>query len=133
MAEDIVELTDRAFEALNRRDLDAVLEVFDPEAEFGSLIAESEGAVYHGHDGIRQRWGEVANSLGGINFRIEGRRAIDDERVVLKLKVSGEVTGVAVEQAMWAAIEGRDGKAVWWRVYRTEDEALARLEERRAG
>jgi ketosteroid isomerase-like protein len=52
-----VELLDRSYDALNRRDLDAYLALIDPEAEFTPRISQLEGgSVYRGHDGVREWW-----------------------------------------------------------------------------
>jgi ketosteroid isomerase-like protein len=130
--EDIAELGRRAYDALNRRDLDAFLALADPDVEVVSLIAEAEGAVYHGHDGIREWWEQVVNSLGGIRFKEEAVRATSDKGLLIELVVTGEAGGVEVEQRMWQAVEVRNGLALWWQAFRTEDEALAALAERAA-
>jgi hypothetical protein len=38
--------------------------------------------------------------------------------------MSGVTEGVEVTQTMWQAAVVRDGKLVWWGIFRTEDEAL---------
>ena len=50
--------------ALNHRDFEGFIAGIAEDAEFRSLLAESEGEVYHGHEGVRRWWMEVAQSLG---------------------------------------------------------------------
>jgi len=58
MSQENVESVYRAFDAFNRRDLDAYLEPLDPAVEFRSLLIDMENS-YHGHEGIRRNWQEV--------------------------------------------------------------------------
>ena len=50
-----VELHHRAIDASNRRDLDGLLVVMDPEVASNPRLASFEGS-FHGHDGIRSWW-----------------------------------------------------------------------------
>ncbi len=45
--------------AFNARDVDTMLERFDPDVEWRPLRSETEGA-YRGHDGIREWIAETA-------------------------------------------------------------------------
>lgn len=132
MPESLTETVDRAYAALNRRDLDAFLGFAHEDVEVISLIAESEGAVFHGHDGLREWWHQVAGSMGELTFVNEGSQELDDEHVLIRLRVTGDVNGVEIEQLMWHAIEIRDEKGTWWQAFRTEEEGLEALEARRA-
>ena len=61
MSQENVELIQRAFEAFNRRDLDAFLELMAPEVEFTPYERALEGlGPYRGHDGVRTWWEEVS-------------------------------------------------------------------------
>ena len=123
MSREHVGLVEAAYAAVDRDDIDALLALVHPEAEFRSLIAESEGLVYHGHEGVREWWDTVAHSLGGLRFereRIEGAR----DAGVTRLLIVATHEGVEVPQRMWNAWRVRDGLIVWWAVFRTEAEAL---------
>ena len=121
-------MVESAYDALNRRDLEAFLALSDPEVEVVSLIAESEGGTYRGHAGVREWWRDVAGSLGGIQFEAEEIRELDDETLLVRVRTAGEVADVQVEQVMWQAIAIRDGLALWWQPFRSEQEALEGLE-----
>jgi ketosteroid isomerase-like protein len=43
----------RAYEAFNRRDIDAVLAHLDPDVKWPNVL---EGKVLHGHDAVRDYW-----------------------------------------------------------------------------
>ena len=55
MSQENVELTHRATDAFNRRDLGAFLALMDDDVEYVPRAVAMEGS-YHGHDGIRRWW-----------------------------------------------------------------------------
>ena len=55
MSQENVELARRSYDAVNRRDLDALLALMDEEVEAVSRIVAVEGGL-HGHAGIRRWW-----------------------------------------------------------------------------
>ena len=128
-----VELARRAYDAINRGDLEGFVSLIDPDVEFGSLIAEAEGKTYRGHDGVRQWWGDVAQALGGLDFQVHEIRAVGEDGVLAKLVVKGEAGGVPVEQTMWQAARVGERGPFWWQGVRTEEEGLAEIERRRPG
>ncbi len=130
MSQENVELLKDAFAAISRSDLNGLLSLTDPEVEFHSLIAEAEDRTYRGHDGVREWWEQVKGSLGGLRFEAEAIR-IEGDWAVVKVLVTSRMGDVAVPQRMWQATRARNGKAIWWGIYRTEAEALeaAGLEE----
>jgi ketosteroid isomerase-like protein len=122
MSRESVELMEAGYAAISRGDLDAFLALADPEIEFHSLIAEAEGRTFRGHDGVREWWHAVIESL---NIR-PGPEEIESfrDRGVTRMRLSGTIAGVEVPQRMWMAWRVREGKIVWWTTYRTEAEAL---------
>src|SRR5215207_6888067 len=57
MSQENVERLYRAYDAFNRRDLDAYPALMDPEVELTPRIMELEGGSYYrGHDGVREWW-----------------------------------------------------------------------------
>jgi ketosteroid isomerase-like protein len=59
MSRENVERAHRAFDALNRRDLDAFLKLMNPEVETNSTIGPMEGHSYRGHHGVRDWWRDL--------------------------------------------------------------------------
>lgn len=128
MADTNRELAERGYAALNAGDLEAFLEIVHPEVEFGSLVAEAEGRSYRGHEGVREWWGSVRDSMRGLHFEVQDMRDFGD-RMVTQVRVTGEVGGVEIPQGMWQALRVRDGRPVWWQTFRTEGEAMRAVEE----
>ena len=111
-----------AYEAISRDDVEAFLALADPDVEFNSLI---EGRSYRGHEGIREWWNNVIKSLGGVDLDLEEVFDFEDHGYV-KMTATG-ASDVGLPQAIWQAIRIEDGKAVWWGIFPTEDEARRAL------
>jgi ketosteroid isomerase-like protein len=123
MSEENVALLRRGYAAVNRGDIDGLLDAVHPDVEFTSLIAEAEGEIFHGHDGVRRWWNEVVLPLGGLHGDPEEVRDFDDT-VIARVLGTYRPRGVEVRQTVWNVVRFRDGKAAWWRFFRTEQEAL---------
>jgi len=88
------------------------------------MVAEAEGTTYRGHPGAREWWTTVRAAIAGAQWEfidLEEQGAFG----VIRVRVSGSIRGVPVEQAMWQAVELRDGKAGWWAFFREEADARA--------
>jgi len=133
MSEENVKQTRRAYEALNRRDLNAFLEMMDPDVEFTSRTVQVEGdPSYRGHDGIRQWWKDLLAVFP--DFKIEILEVRDlGERTIFRAEIQGRDADRdgPFGQEIWQANEWRNGRLVWWHTFDTEAEALevARLLE----
>ncbi len=132
MSESDIEIAKEAWGALQARDLDGFLELMDPEIEFNSLVAEAEGGTFRGHDGVRDWWNRVRQSLGGLRYDIGQPLDLGDGLVLTRVVISGTIADVEVPQEMWNLAEVRNGKAAWWAVSRTQQEARDDAEARRA-
>ena len=125
MSQENVELARRAFDAFNRRDLDAFLALMDADVRAVPFAAAIEGD-YLGHDGIRRWWENLLGvfpdfKLGAVEVRDFG------DMTVASVRNRGRATGsdILMDQTLWQVAEWRDGKAVWWSSLGSEAEALA--------
>ena len=125
-----VELARRLYAALSRGDIEAFIDQIDPEVEFRSLIAEAEGKVYRGHQGMREWWADVGQSLGVLEYEPEEFRAVGEDGLMIRVRVKGEVRDLPIEQTMWQVARVGEQGPFWWQTFRSEDEALAELERR---
>ena len=119
----------RMYAALNQRDLASFLEGVAEDVEFRSLVAEAEGEVFRGHEGVRQWWTQVAQALGGLGFELQQFNE-EGDGLVTKIRVRGNVGATGIEQTMWQGVILRGQQAVWWQTFRSEDEAWAAVRER---
>ena len=128
MASHNVEMLKRGYVAFQNRDFDELVAVTHPEIEFTSLIRESEGAVYRGHQGVREFFESLLEVLPDWIPVLDSYEDHGD-RMLAKATIHASPPGgdVPMEQVMWQAIRLRDGLAIRWDFFRTEDEARAAL------
>ena len=123
----IADLLHEAADALNRGDLEAYLALIDPEVEFTSLIAEAEGETFHGHEGVRHWWRDIRGAFDEARWEFVDIHQLGEEKAVSYMRITGVLSGVPVEQAMWQSIVMRNGRGIWWRFFRSEEEAREAL------
>lgn len=128
MSQENVDAFGRVLEAYNRRDLDALLELFDPSVEIQPLTLAMfgrEGAVYRGHEGIREFVQEVDEVMSQL--RVEQLEIRDlGERIVAngRLHARGRASGAEVESPVGWLVEFREGRVIRMTDYPDPREAL---------
>ena len=124
MSQENVDLTYRAFDAFNRRDLDASLALTDDDVEAVPRAARMEGS-YHGHEGVRRWWDDLLSAIPDFNVEVGEVRAYGDLTVApLHLRGHGAGSDVPLDATVWYVGRWRRGKCVWWRTFDTQAEAL---------
>ena len=124
MSQENVELTRRAFQAFNERDIDAVLAGLHDEVEAFPRLAAVEGG-YRGHDGVRRWWAQLLGVFPDFQAEIlEVRDLGEFILVALHLRGRGSGSDTPVDATVWHVNQFRDGKVIRWRVYTSESEAL---------
>jgi ketosteroid isomerase-like protein len=125
MSQENVELVHRAFNAFNRRDLDAFLKLQDPEVETVTQLVSVEAHTYHGHDGVRDWWRDLFAIFPDFSAEILDTRDLG-EFVIAHVRRHGQGldSGTPFEDTLWQASEWRHGKVVWWQMFESEAEAL---------
>jgi ketosteroid isomerase-like protein len=126
MSEENVQLLHQAFDAFNRRDLDAFLALCDPDLEFISYLAQVEGGgSYRGHDGVRDWCERLFDVYPDFKAEIEEARDLGDRTITqARIHAHGVESDAAVDQIVWQVVEYRHGKATRWRFVSNEAEAL---------
>ena len=124
MSQENVELTHQGYDAFNRRDSAAFLELMDGDVEALSRLAAMEGG-YHGHDGIRRWWQNLLDAIPDFTLEVVEVRELGDVTLT-KMHTSGHGadSDSPLEETVWVAIRWRDKKVVWWGAFATEAEAL---------
>jgi ketosteroid isomerase-like protein len=124
MSQENVDLAYRAFDAVNRRDLDALLALMDEDVDAVSRTVAMEGGL-HGHDGMRRWWENWLDVFPDYNIEVVEVRDLGDLTVAaLRGLDHGAGSDVPFEDTIWHASRWRRGKCVWWRTFPTFDEAL---------
>jgi hypothetical protein len=124
MSQENVEAFKRAVNALNRRDLDACLELADPQVEGVPALVAIEGA-YRGHDGMRRWWDNVLDVFPDFILEVAEVRDLGDVTFGrLGYRARAADSDAPVGAQLWMVVRWRRGKSVWWGTFRTEAEAL---------
>jgi ketosteroid isomerase-like protein len=125
MSQENIELHQRAFDAFNRRDLDAFLALADRSIELTPLNLELEGGFYRGHDGVRSFWNDYLTVFPDFSVELDEVRDLGDVTVA-RVRLRGHGTGseVPFEQPIWQVAKWRRKNCVWWHSFRSEDDAL---------
>ncbi|HEU0023632.1 MAG TPA: nuclear transport factor 2 family protein [Thermoleophilaceae bacterium] len=124
MSQENVDLTRRAFQAFDERDLEALLAILDDHVVAFPILAGMEGG-YHGHAGIRRWWAALLGTFPDFRAEVlEVRDLGDSTLAVLRLRGRGAESDTPVDARAWHVTEIRHGKCIGWRVYSSETEAL---------
>ena len=124
MSQENVELSDRATDAFNRRDLGAFLALMDDDVEYVPRAVAMEGS-YHGHDGIRRWLENVFDVWPDLTTQLVEVRDLGDLTVAaVHFRGQGAGSDIPWDETFWQVARWRRGRCVWWRNFGSGDEAL---------
>ncbi len=130
MSEHNVELTRRATEAFNARDIEAFIVYCDPSIEFNTAFGTAvAGDALRGHDGLR-RWHRDAEDVWGDEIRVEPEAYFDLSEQTLAfyvLRGRGRHSGAEVAMPIALVATWRDGVMVDMKGYVHREDALSAL------
>jgi ketosteroid isomerase-like protein len=126
MSQENVKIVQRAYDALRREDWDTYAALHDPECViFPRTLGVEGGVPYRGHEGLHTFWTDIRGSFADWLPEIEEARDFGDTVVVkAHFRARGKDSGVALDEVIWQAIKIRGGRATWWMVCNSEQEAL---------
>jgi ketosteroid isomerase-like protein len=126
MSEESVELVYLANDAVNRRDLDALLALADPNVEYSPLIRALEGGrALRGHAGVRSWWKNMLGIAPDFSTQVEDVRDLGDLTVArVRLRGHGIASGASIDRQAWQVAEWRQAKCVRWLTFDSEATAL---------
>ena len=128
MSEENVEVMRRGFEAGNRRDIEAMLDVLDPEVEWHSALVmslEGEAAVYRGHEGIREFFRALDELFDKLHADYPEIRDLGDRVVGIgRISMRGKGSGAETESPIGTVVDFKNGKAIRVRTYLDLKDAL---------
>ena len=115
----------RFYDAVNRRDLDALLAMTDEDAELLSILVSVEGG-YHGHAGFRRWWENVFDNFPDYMIHVGEVRDLGDDQTLAAIRLRGHGAGsdVPIDQSLSQLIQWREGKAIRVESFRSETDAL---------
>src|SRR5271155_3367489 len=125
---DLAELTRLVFEAVNQRDIDAVMSFFAPDAV---LDGRAAGGLYEGRAAIRGFLEEWFSFFAELRFQVEEFVVLDDGVVLAVVNQEGRPVGVdgqVHQREGWAFCWSADGLLVRVTPHADVDEAHAAAE-----
>ena len=126
MSEANVEIAKRANDALNRRDVDALMEFATPDIEFNSAMSGTvAGGSLRGREGIEALFADIRDTWEEHRMVIEVIRDLGDRVLGLgRLEGRGKASGVSVDVPLAVIGDFRDRKVWRTRTYLDHGEAL---------
>jgi ketosteroid isomerase-like protein len=128
MSEQNVDVGRGLIDAVNRRDLDAFLELVRPDVEWD----DSEGwpgirGIYRGPDGVRDWWERFLEVWESVEVHVEEAAAAPDDRVLLQVSGAfrGGASGVQTEVRAWEVLWIVDGQVARRQLTWSREEGLA--------
>jgi ketosteroid isomerase-like protein len=128
LSDENVKAFNRGVDAINRRDVDALLTVLDPDVEWREVFNEMLGGqatVYRGHEGIRKLLDDLYGTFGEIDCRYPDVRDLDKQVLGLgSLRARGGGSGAEIESPLASLTDFANGRAVRIRTFLDHSEAL---------
>jgi ketosteroid isomerase-like protein len=123
---DNVALVMRSFEAMGAWDVEALLQLYDPEVEFLPLTGTRvESGGYRGHEGVRAYLAEARDLWDVLQPVGEVFTDVGDHVLVTgRCRVRGRVSGAESNPACAWVVGVRDGVIVSHRTCQSYEEAL---------
>ena len=126
LSEENVKRVRAAYEALGRKDTDAVIELLDPAVEFRNPDYAMEAGTRHGHEGVRKAFETGWEVMEDMRWDIEEVLDHGDVIVVVgRFSGRGRTGRVPVETRFGHVLELRDGKATSIAWFQDPAEAFA--------
>jgi ketosteroid isomerase-like protein len=121
-----VQVARQSFERICARDIEALLELYDPAIDFEPLTGmQVESGGYHGHAGVRRYLEEAAQVWEEMLPHADDVRAVGDDVVILGgCAVRGRGSGAISDEPMAWVLTMRNGRVVRHRAFRSRSDAL---------
>ena len=116
----------RAVDAFNRRDVEGLVALCDPQIELHSAVTTT---LYHGHAGVR-KWNRDLEEAFGAEIWIEPEVYFDLGEHTLTFHLlhgRGRHSGADIAERFAHVHRWRNGLTVWFKAYAHQDDALRDL------
>jgi ketosteroid isomerase-like protein len=110
VSDDAVAVVRRWFDALQRGD--PAPELCDAEIEIRNWAEFPIPGPYHGHDGLKRWWDDVAEVFEEFQWTLKSVEPIGEDRYLTVQRIAGRFrhTGIETDAAWGAIVTVRDGK-----------------------
>jgi ketosteroid isomerase-like protein len=121
MSQENIDRVKSGFDAHNRGDLDALVELYAPDAVFETLLLGTR----HGNEAIREIYEENQKTLSGYDVvPVELIDVGDRVVVVVQMLGKGAVSEIALDEGFAFVFTLKDGRVVREQAFRNREEAL---------
>jgi ketosteroid isomerase-like protein len=125
MSRENVELAREVLAALGMRDPARLIALSDPEVEWHSFFALSEGGVYRGHDGTRRYLSDLTDAWEIGRAEVDDALGIADVAVLVgRIHYRGRGSGVESTSPAGWMLKFRNGKVLRFRAFAEPAQAL---------
>jgi len=125
MSQENVEIARRWVGAYNRRDFDGLIGLTDPGVVLDNSNAAFDGAVYRGHDGVREWWSWVRGMWKRQDIQPQEFIPVGEDQVIVPVQlVSVGRDDVETVARGAGLISVRDGKVTQLKTFQSKAEAL---------
>ena len=119
----------RGIDAFNRRDVEGVLEVLDPDIEWHDIFTVmlgGETTVVRGHEGVRGLMRDQDEVFAEFHAEYSEIRDLGERVVALGvLRTRGRESGAETRSPVGAVLDFEDGRAILVRTFLDRSETLA--------
>jgi ketosteroid isomerase-like protein len=123
-----IETTQRAGEAIRRRDLEALRELLARDCEIVPIRADVEDTVFRGPDAVPQWFAITDEAWESVTGEVESRREGPDWVLsFIRLRARGRESGAQLDVPAATIYRFRDGLITAIRVYTSRADGLADL------
>jgi ketosteroid isomerase-like protein len=116
MSQENVDAFKRVIEALNRRDIEALLEWYDPDVEARYALESllwGEAVVHRGHEGVREAFQAYSATFASFHYEFSEFRDLGDRVVAIgRFRTRGRKSGAEAESPIAYVVDFRDGKVI---------------------
>jgi ketosteroid isomerase-like protein len=129
VSEQNVELHRRTVEAFNTRDIEAMIACFDRDIEYHPVLSAVGGVTaYHGHDGLRNWFGQLDDAWEELQIEPEAYFDLGEQTLLFYvLRGRGRHSGAEVAMQGSHVCRWRDGLGVYSKQYSQREDALSDL------
>ena len=128
MSQKNLEAFKRGSDAANRRDIEGLLAVLDPEVEWHPAMAAllgGETTVYRGHEGVRAWLRDQEESFVESRIDYSEIRSLGERVVAIgRLRTRGKESGAEIESPVGWVVEFKNGKVIHAKAYLDPKAAL---------
>jgi ketosteroid isomerase-like protein len=128
MSQENVQAHERGVAAINRKDIEALLEELDPEVEWHDVFHQMLGgdaSVYRGHEGVRELFRDLYEVLAELHGEYSDIRDLGNRVVAIgQIHTRGKESGAGTESDLAAIVDFKRDKAIRVRTYLDPKEAL---------